>query len=113
MKNTFKSWSETELQILDGMMRDNYSWKDIAKTLGRTENAVRNAFRNIVYHQLLVHEPSAIAKKYHITVDDLHESIVHPKYAIAEPTPFPWKTLLTFLTLGGAYYAHLLCKNWH
>lgn len=112
MKNTFKSWSDEELQIVDEMMKENYTFRDIGKTLGRTENAVRNVFRNIIYHQLLQNEPKIVAKKYHLTLEDLHESIVHPKYALREESNFPWKTLASLALVGSAYYAHLLYNNW-
>lgn len=112
MKNSCKSWSEEELQILDEMLRAKHSMKVIGKALGRTENAVRNAFRNIVFHQLLTSDARKIAKQYHMDVRDLHETIVHPKYAIPVHKQFPWGALTTLVLIGGSYYAHLLCKNW-
>lgn len=98
--------------MLDRMMKDDFTWRDIARILGRTENAVRNAFRNIVYHQLLDNKPIDVATKYNMTVEDLRDTIVHPKYALDESKPFPWKTMLSLLAFGGAYYTHLLYKNW-
>lgn len=116
MKNSCKSWTDDELITLDQMVRNRMSMKTIARTLARSENAVRNAFRNIVFHQLLDFDAETVSKQYHLTMHELYNDIVHPKYALV-PTDYHttrayWAALATFLTVGAAYYAHLVVQNW-
>ncbi len=116
MRNACKSWTDEELTNLDQMVRDRFSMRSIAKTLARSENAVRNAFRNIVFHQLLDYDAETVAKQYHLTMHELYNDIVHPKYALTpadnRTTRAYWAALATFLTVGCAYYAHLVFDNW-
>lgn len=98
--------------VVDEMMRAKHTMKAIGKELGRSENAVRNAFRNIIYHQLLTNDPAKIAKKYHMALHELHDDIVHPKYALPVHKPVPWTALTTMMLIGCAYYTHLVYKNW-
>ena len=123
-KNSCKSWTDEDLATLDQLARRNYSMRSIGKILGRSENAVRNAFRNILFHQLLDTDASTVAYQYHLHMDELANDIVHPKYALldtADDTTHrsghfhvftAWAALTALLAVGGAYYAHLVSNHW-
>lgn len=115
MKNSCKSWTDEELAALDTMVRNRKTMRQIAKELARSENAVRNAFRNIIFHQLLEWDADVVAKQYHLTMHELYNDIVPPKYAVTpkeDSTYAYWVALTAFLTVGSAYYAHLVFNNW-
>lgn len=116
MRNSCKVWTQEELYELDDLMQHRLPMRHISKVMGRSDNAIRNAFRNILFHQLLKNSPEQVAKKYGMNIEDLYDEIVDPKYSIEDTSSkgigLYTMALATFLAVGGAYYAHVLFHNW-
>lgn len=107
-----KPWSEEEIETMEYMLRKQEPIHHVAKVLGRTENAIRNAFRNVLFHQLLMHPPSKVAKNYKMTMGDLRESVIPDKYAVPINSRFPWGPFGAFFVAGALYYGSVLYQQW-
>ena len=55
----------------------------ICRVIGRSEGAIAHAQKNILFQQLLHHDPLDVCDEYSITYDTLESSYVDPKYYVA------------------------------
>jgi hypothetical protein len=84
-RNSGRDWSEEDIQLLSCLMRDNVSMKHMRVILGRSENAIKHAVRNIMFHHLLDYYPDDVASMYNMSIDTLSNAIVPAKYNVPAP----------------------------
>jgi hypothetical protein len=75
-------WELDEIELVDRMLQvDTMSIPHIARSLRRSEMAVKHAISKIIYQQLLDHTPAEIAERYNRDLSWIRY-IVDPKYNI-------------------------------
>lgn len=80
--NSGAPWTEDDISLLSEMFAAGLSLRTIARALGRTQRAVLNAQRNIIYQQLARHDPEDVAANYNMTIQALENDIVPSKYYV-------------------------------
>lgn len=139
-RNTGKEWTEEDLLLLSKLVQDKVQMKYMKQILGRSEYAIKHAFRNTMFHHLLDYHPEQVASRYRMTTNDLATNVVPLKYNIPLPERVPSEvddnnssdddeecdskkcvgsdfaiTLGVFFALctgGFVYYASTLCREW-
>ena len=79
MKNSYRTWTEDDIETLHMLLREGVSCQTASKILGRTPKAISHAVKNSIYQQLLSHHPDDVAQYYNTTNDTL-ETLVPKKY---------------------------------
>jgi hypothetical protein len=77
-----EDWSTEDIEYLHDNVRCHTPLNKIAAHVGRSKNAVLGAMKKIMFQQLLNHDVADVAANYGMTVDDLHNTIVNPKYYV-------------------------------
>lgn len=85
MRNTGKEWNQHDLMLLGRMVRDRLPMRYMRTILGRSENAIANALRNTIFHQLLMYSPEQVAERYGYDVDQFASALVPAKYNVPLP----------------------------
>lgn len=127
-RNNHKPWSDEDIEMLGRMMRDRVPISSISIVLGRSQNAVRRAFKNTVFQQLLYHLPEEIMDTYGLSEEVLFHQIVHPKFyqpiehnklqegssqALSDGCGTMVTTVIGMcVTVGILIYSHLIYQNW-
>lgn len=137
-RNTGKEWTEEDLLLLSKLVQDKVQMKYMKQILGRSEYAIKHAFRNTMFHHLLDYHPEQVASRYRMTTNDLATNVVPLKYNIPLPERVQSEVddnssddddsdtqkgigsdfaiaLGVFFTLcagGFVYYATTLCQEW-
>lgn len=84
--NVGKDWDDEDLQLLSTMIRDKVSMKYMRQILGRSENAIHHAIRNMMYHHLIDNHIEKVARHYKTSTDVIANSIVPCKYNVPLPS---------------------------
>lgn len=79
MKNSYRPWSNQDIETLHLLVREGVSCETASKILGRTPKAIAHALKNSIYQQLLSHDPDDVAK-YYKTENSVLEALVPEKY---------------------------------
>lgn len=84
-RNNGKEWTEDDLLLLSKLVQDKVQMKYMKQILGRSEYAIKHAFRNTMFHHLIDHHPEVVASRYKMSTDDLATNVVPIKYSIPLP----------------------------
>jgi len=111
MRNNGKSWDPRDLEELSQLYKHKYSMHKIAKILGRSPKSIEHAFRHIVFQQLLHHTKKEVADSYNMSVEDLENTIVSPKFYVPVTKNSLEECMVyvkAFLMTGMVYYGFVL-----
>lgn len=108
-------WTHEEITSLHEMLQRNEHMTDIVRKLGRTKNAIMHVVKKMVLQQLLYHDPSEVAANYNMSVHQLRNEIVDPKFYVpirsqVIPKSF-YMMLLVLLTAGVTRFGMVLSQN--
>jgi len=85
--NSGRVWSESDLQALSDLVRARTQIRDICRTLGRTEAAVRHALIKTLFRGMLRYPADDLLKFYHINPEYMPGYLVADKYDLDHVDP--------------------------
>lgn len=111
--NSYKLWTEEDVETLDQLYRLNLTVDQIARCLNRTERSIEHAIKNLLIQQVIHHGTQCAAYEYNVQERALYEDLVPDKYypdATAPNTPgspaWPIVAMACFLYLCVAGIGH-------
>lgn len=78
--NSYKHWTEEDIDTLDKLYKMNLSIEQIARCLNRTERSIEHAIKNLLIQQVLHHTTENVMNEYDLQKQALYEELVPDKY---------------------------------
>lgn len=78
--NSYKLWTEEDIDTLDKLYRLNLTVDQIARCLNRTERSVEHAIKNLMIQQVLHNGVDGVVEDYNVQQQALYQDLVPDKY---------------------------------
>lgn len=113
--NSYKLWTEEDVETLDQLYRLNLTVDQIARCLNRTERSIEHAIKNLLIQQVLHKGTKSVIDEYNVQERALYEEIVPDKYYLVAsdsnnsgPPAWPIVAMACFLYLCVAGFGRYL-----
>ena len=78
--NSYKLWTEEDIDTLDKLYKLNLTVDQIARCLNRTERSIEHAIKNLLIQRVLHHGTKNVVEEYNVQERALYEELVPDKY---------------------------------
>ena len=85
--NSYKLWTEEDIDTLDKLYQMNLTVDQIARCLNRTERSIEHAIKNLLIQQVLHQGTQNVVEQYNVQERALYEELVPDKYYLDTTAP--------------------------